>query len=1769
MFVTQMLTGILHSIGEPAITNHIHKCTRDDVLWKDAFKPWRRSPLWLLVRVGLQTSLMDSNKEVKRQKGYKLYKWFMIFFMSRILQDALKAALPSDTLFIMSAKISRRTLKLGLTDTSAWLYRVHEVIRARPLQFSVKLPSLQTAMSGLGEAETEIFLADVELWTADHLGFWLAVNIQSVTSCVSLADLLDTYISIALLIYITHPDDFSLMILTCMDMWVALDRCVVHHIPLLRQYQPPFPSPLFEPLLTPTKAQMEQLWSIKEYLGVRRRSVHWSSKFIFKSAVSEQSFGVHYFDNLSRYETLRAKIKSDAEEQRSRKKAELTEKQQQYNRLIQESMSLSCQYVPHCDYLSQFTRIHDRACQKCNLEREASSLMIGVHEWPLPEETAAMKSAVFELDAPVEFTRWRDTTYCILIDKILDIVPSTMTGMAFEIRHELFGWQVHLCMVGSELIIRASKSGSTCELIPTHALQGDFPQAFVNNYTHWRDLESGVIKWRLLTDPWNSSAANWRMQPDRRGGQMLVRGKSTLIDIASPTAEAVNSVLGSLESMEHIHMFFNEQDGTVDVQLPRMKLDFFLHNKGQELESKQFHGMIVDRNQSIGTFTGLTTKLVLHHPGHQSHSIIVPHGTVHFSLKEHHICVVIDSSGHKSVPYHQFQVDTLLGRLVDNGSLISKLFKSYLHATTAHCLPDTLTGKTGTEQALAVLREASTRSLHGYRKAEFEILRHIAQLTPQQQYYPRHLRVMHKEEWTNLSPLSHHNVFFTLASSLWDSACDHHSLFGEPQLDADLGVTNTHLLGRASIRDSAFRIAGFGAADFTYEHDTIYNSRDYVPQGHRESQARRISSLVDAWSVNLSPEGQLLSTLESWQKPLRGPDLQSSELAWLGYSSRLLDCVEEFLPDEWCTLAQIPKCSYSPKQAFISFMSVFGKPSPPTNAPPSLDLEHVVFLKEQNESNNNSLEMLLQRIGSRCSKGYKQQYVNDLLRSLRCLRQKKDMDFIPERREGIKLQLEAYLGRCRKNLDSVFHSIRANLEADCSITDQIVMRAGLWPRLSPTSLLCHLVPGEHAILTDGWKYALVQYALALTTLQHAERLVACINDPVSLTRELETRGHEGWDPMQYPEWLVLEVESNILIREQQARITLEMVSPSSGTNSIMQLNMGEGKSSVIVPMVAAALADGAKLTRVIVLRPLLKQMFDVLLSRVGSLLNRQIFQFPISRSLRLDGSRAHQLRELCRQCMEARGILLVQPDHLLSFELMGLEQLISGKEDLGMHMVQTQLWLENNSHNILDESDEILNTNYELIYTIGTQRPIDMSPDRWTIVQSLLRLVSRFANTVLEEYPGGLKVKSERPGSPPCVRVLQTRAGRTLLLKVAAEVCTSGLPGVPLHFFSSDVRDAMLRFITNRDIAEADMDLLRRRAWGEVSTRTSLLLLRGLLSGGVLTFALEQKHWRVNYGHNLSQTMLAVPYQVKDTPAPRAEFSHPDATITLTCLAYYASGLSDEQLRIAFERLLLCDHAQEEYDLWVQYTTGLPPSLHRLTGVNLKVPMQCSEQLFPPLQQSKATIDFYMSQVVFPAYMKEFPQKISASGWNIARSKVHLTTGFSGTNDSSRYLDADTLLQMVVASKPPVHVILDVSAQVLELQNEQVASAWLALVPESEAQAVIFFNDLDELSVLDRDGEVEMLKASPFSQQMDQCLVYLNEAHTRGTDLQLPTYYRAAVTLGPGLTRDRLVQACMRMRKLGKGQSLIFCAPMEIQEKILKSCGKDPSDKIDVADVLA
>ncbi len=229
------------------------------------------------------------------------------------------------------------------------------------------------------------------------------------------------------------------------------------------------------------------------------------------------------------------------------------------------------------------------------------------------------------------------------------------------------------------------------------------------------------------------------MRSDSQRGNFLIRGSSKLIDLHSLTAKAVSKILSPLEHAAHVHITFNGETKVLEIHLPRLKLDFFLKKGATQLESKQFRGMTVDANQSIGTLTGLINKLVIRGNNDSLRSVIIPHGDVSFKPEGSQVRVQTDIST-QHLSYYLYHIDRQLGRLVDNGSLISKLFKSYLHAVTAHCLTDKLTGRTGTEEALSILASPSVGSFISLDQMEVDMLALLAQLTPRRQYYPRHLR---------------------------------------------------------------------------------------------------------------------------------------------------------------------------------------------------------------------------------------------------------------------------------------------------------------------------------------------------------------------------------------------------------------------------------------------------------------------------------------------------------------------------------------------------------------------------------------------------------------------------------------------------------------------------------------------------------------------------------------------------------------------------------------------------------------------------------------------------------------------------------------------------------------------------------------------------------------------------------------------------------------------------------------------------------------------
>ncbi|KAJ6170960.1 hypothetical protein N7470_000027 [Penicillium chermesinum] len=1618
--------------------------------------------------------------------------------------------------------------------------------------------------------------------------------------------------------------------------------------------------------------------------------------------------------------------------------------------------------------------------------RSTSSIGVQVHYNLLTGELLVDGLALARLPCDYESS----TTYRMLFGRSqLDVMPSDIPGMEFSCQQEYSGYTVHLGKAANrgssqgDISINASKDGQTWEFVPQSVFSGHFPDEFVDKYAHWYATGRGIVEFRPLESPWSSSDQLWRLRKSKHEHKWCLENPEFFLTWSlSQTAKALAQVFEPLEQSSKIHCFLGKSNGKSDpmlhIDIPRLRLGFSLSEKSTSIHCRQYPDTLIDVKQGCGSLVGLRNRLFLVNPCSGDRLVLIPEGDLSWSANKGHVQTSVAWQPTSRV--HAFSIDEQLGRLVDNGSMQSKLFLAYIHALTSYFLPDPLTKRTGTEQALTILRSASVRSFDRLRPDDSAILTKIAALTPQREFYPKNEKVMQSIQWKHsIYSLSQHPSFYEEVAAIREQNLQTYFYYPETGLhNPSLPNMNCGLLDRDRARSSSFRISGFGAEDYTKKHDRQYKGRDGRRSSVESARVLTISQALCGGVFRTQELGEAEWLDRIWRFLSAASEMRSSATGFdaseLRYSAEWAYQAYGFIAKNWCaihrsvaseqrrvnkyqlmiwlstvayltdldlivleTIASLflaPEllCDYHarggmfdltkgfkwdstavnnfiqsgklsstpedvmgilPRESYKSFTSRIRSlrssrqneacqvtlsdlsrqwptrsPSRPAS-PPTLTLERYLDFQKiiahvsklfhhwsDNSMFRERLEGIIRRLAQKPSQQfyqrsypplppparisthngfisfddllpkspslgvakpalrsfvqtshqankrgcdisdlvtslkphatseYEQKYIRRLQSSVESLEHTRKQSSFSIPHEKVQGCIEAYHEACEKYVKDMFSAIVSWLqppilpgEQSTSRTSRVSSMDTLFtvnhaPRLSPMLFIEQLNRHRWPCLSDAWRRAFIEYGISITMLQKAKRLRALAGSPHDHLKELANPGHGNWDPFERPENLLLEIENGILIRDNQADIAETMIGTSSAHNVVLQLNMGDGKSSVVVPMVAAALADGRCLSRVFTPKPQSRQMHEMLVGKLGGLLGRRLYHLPFSRSLKLGEAEADHIYRMCRECISTGGVMLVQPEHILSLKLMSLECFISGKPEVGRSLLRTLRIFDEHGRDVIDESDENFSVKFELIYSMGAQQPVEFAPQRWTLIQKVLQLAWRFASKVDLSQPGSIEVLKQENGGFPRIRVLDQRADRALVQQIAEHICEHGIEYLPISRQPQSVRKAVLAYIvdpqpTVESISSVEND--EDGLWSE-TFRDGLLLLRGLFAGGVLPFCLGQKRWRVNYGpdpHRQPPTRLAVPYRAKDSPSLRSEFSHPDVVILLTCLHYYYNGLTDDDLALAFEDLVKCDEADAEYQTWAKDAPLLAPAYRRLAGVNLDDQQLCVHSIFPALRFSKAAVDYFLAHVVFPREMKEFPEKLSASGWDIGELKKNPAVGFSGTNDSRQTLplsveqldrpeqnhtnalvlehllraensavdiparggegntDAQVLLKLVTRLDRSTRVILDVGAQVLELSNLEVAKTWLAMVPHDDhARAVVFVDDQHNICVVDRSGRVEALQTSPFARQMDACLVFLDEAHTRGIDLKLPVHYRAAVTLGMGITKDKLVQ---------------------------------------------
>jgi len=778
----------------------------------------------------------------------------------------------------------------------------------------------------------------------------------------------------------------------------------------------------------------------------------------------------------------------------------------------------------------------------------------------------------------------------------------------------------------------------------------------------------------------------------------------------------------------------------------------------------------------------------------------------------------------------------------------------------------------------------------------------------------------------------------------------------------------------------------------------------------------------------------------------------------------------------------------------------------------------------------------------------RQRYASDLLNSLESLERLKK----PKKPANSFLWQRA-LSASQEETVRAFRVIKTALEAQSLIMspDHVwwLQQGGLWPAVTTVTLLEQLRSTSGMQFGPGMRDAVIAFGLAITRLQRDIRLNDCylVDDVTRFQDEEANTGHTNWDPSKETDWMLLEIESNLLIRHNQVEVARATISPSSGSNSVLQMNMGQGKTSCIMPMAAASLADGKSLVRVIVPKALLLQTAQLLQSRLGGMLNRRICHVPFSRRTMTTEGNVRSYFSVNNRLMKATGVMLCLPEHSLSFMLSGQQRVLDNKLAEAKPMIRVQSWLRSVCRDILDESDYTLAARTQLIYPSGSQVSVDGHPHRWQVIESILGLVYQHLYGLEASYPYSIEVVRRSGGGFPFIYFLRRDAEDELLIRLVADVTAGVNEILPMRSFGAKERIAIKDFLAPgfRKLRPGTLKIISDLRPDRPHIKQTAYLLRGLLVNRILIMTLK-KRWNVQYGLRPMNDPVAVPFLAKGVPSEQSEWGHPDVAILFTCLTFYYDGVSEDQLRQALVRVKKSDDPATEYDKWVCHTEHFPASLCTWNTINVEDASQVRD-IWRAVRYQVVVVDYFLNNFVFPQHAKQFKVKLQSSGWDIPQFSAHLgeveeqalrqgarplTTGFSGTNDNRTMLpltiqqadlpslshtNAEVLTYLLhIRSRKckvitdvngkraterdllfmlrtmGIAVLIDAGALVLEMDNETLAKTWLNIA-DRKYEAAMYFDAANKAMVISRMGKCTPLLASPYADDLGNCLVYLDE----------------------------------------------------------------------------
>ncbi|OCB06993.1 DUF3638 family protein [Tetrahymena thermophila SB210] len=384
--------------------------------------------------------------------------------------------------------------------------------------------------------------------------------------------------------------------------------------------------------------------------------------------------------------------------------------------------------------------------------------------------------------------------------------------------------------------------------------------------------------------------------------------------------------------------------------------------------------------------------------------------------------------------------------------------------------------------------------------------------------------------------------------------------------------------------------------------------------------------------------------------------------------------------------------------------------------------------------------------------GYGQNFIEELRTSYQLYSQKpiEHYNLVEDRKlEDLKLYLIQKQGELNEYCKSIFQQIFNNInqlddqnQSKNNIQLLRICRKQIIPNkyevfqsISDKNKLYQINPQLPLNLIEDIQSKILSYLEIYTLLQQIKRVLLLIFEfeESSKHQQIEEKDRllqkliqnmitqRCYNITKYPEWLLFEFQNNILIREQQKELTLSLF--NDNINSIYQLNMGEGKTSVILMLLCQMIADSKNIIRINCMESLYGIMQDILRNKFSNLLIKKIYVLPFSRDIDFTEENILKLEKIFSEIRDQKGLLLMTPEQRQCFQLKNQEILLDYLEtndadnifDWRQHHFNTSKDKNDNQKScqkyVLNENQRLLKSVLESLKYINNQDRILNYPD--------------------------------------------------------------------------------------------------------------------------------------------------------------------------------------------------------------------------------------------------------------------------------------------------------------------------------------------------------------------------------------------------------------------------------------------------------------------------